>query len=107
MRSGPAVSSRLVDEDRLAAPDLEGSNRLDSIRNIIRNGCVSLISLIPGVKETLHISGEAFIATDDAILNLFTEECRRPQSAIGVTIDHGLIHYAKSIRRGGLWQPDT
>ena len=55
----------------------------------------------------MHINGEAFIATDDAIHNLFTEECRRPQSAIGVTIDHGLIHYAKSIRRGGLWQPDT
>ena len=77
MRIGLVVSVRLIDEDRLAAPDLEGSNRLDPIRNIIRNGCVSLIFLIPEVKETLHINGEAFIATDDAILNLFTEECRR------------------------------
>ncbi|MEM9464853.1 MAG: MSMEG_1061 family FMN-dependent PPOX-type flavoprotein [Actinomycetota bacterium] len=106
-RGGPAGFVKVLDEHRLAIPDLNGNNRLDSIRNIIRHGRVGLIFLIPGLGETLRINGEACITTDDAVLDRFTEEFRRPKSAIGVTIDHGFIHCAKSIRRGGLWQPDT
>ncbi|MEO0495089.1 MAG: MSMEG_1061 family FMN-dependent PPOX-type flavoprotein [Actinomycetota bacterium] len=106
-RGGPAGFVKVLDEHRLAIPDLNGNNRLDSIRNIIRHGRVGLIFLIPGLGETLRINGDACITTDDEVLDLFTEEFRRPKSAIGVTIDHGFIHCAKSIRRGGLWQPDT
>lgn len=106
-RGGPAGFVKVIDKHWLAVPDLNGNNRLDSIRNIIRNGRVSLIFLIPGVNETLRINSEACVTTDDAILDLFTEEFRRPKSTIGVTTDHGFIHCAKSLRRGGLRQPDT
>ena len=58
-RGGPTGFDKVLDEYRLAIPDLNGNNRLDSIRNIIANGRVSLIFLIPGLGETLRVNGSA------------------------------------------------
>ena len=104
-RGGPAGFVKVIDEHRLVIPDLNGNNRLDTIRNIIEQGQVALLFIIPGLGETLRVNGTACITTDDAVLDLFTDELRRPKTAIGVTLDHGFIHCAKAFRRGGLWEP--
>ena len=106
-RGGPAGFVKVLDEQRLAIPDLSGNNRLDSMENIIEQPEVSLLFVIPGLGETLRINGTAALTTDDAVLDLFTDELRRPKCAIGVTISQGYIHCAKAFRRGGLWEPDT
>lgn len=106
-RGGPAGFVKVLDENRLAIPDLNGNNRLDSIRNIIGQGQVSLMFVIAGLGETLRVNGSACITTDPEILELFTDELRRPKSAIGVQVDQGFIHCAKAFRRGGLWDPET
>ena len=41
------------------------------------------------------------------MLDLFTDDVRRPVTAIGVTVREAYIHCAKSFRRGGIWQPET
>ncbi len=106
-RGGPAGFVKVLDQTRLAIPDLNGNNRLDSVKNIIDNGRVGLLFLIPGMGETLRINGRACITTDDTVLDLFTDEFKRPKTAIGVTIDQGFLHCAKSIRRAGLWEPES
>lgn len=106
-RGGPAGFVRVLDDHRLAIPDLNGNNRLDSLQNVVSTGEIALLFLIPGLGETLRANGEACITTDPAVLDLFTDQLRRPASVIGVRVREAYIHCAKSLRRAGLWQPET
>ena len=106
-RGGPAGFVKVLDDHHLVIPDLNGNNRLDSICNIIDQGTIGLLFVIPGLGETLRINGQGCITTDDCLLELFSEELRKPKVAIGVTIETGFIHCAKSFRRSGLWEPET
>lgn len=106
-RGGPPGFVKVLDDQRLAIPDLNGNNRLDSIRNIVEQPEIALLFVIPGLGETLRLNGRACVTVDPEVLALFDDELRRPTSAIGVEIEHAFIHCAKSFRRGGLWQPDT
>ena len=105
-RGGPQGFVKVLDERRLAIPDLNGNNRLDTLTNILDHGRIALLFVIPGLGETLRVNGRACLTTDDDVLDLFAEEVRRPKTAIGVTIEHGFIHCAKAFRRGVLWRPD-
>jgi predicted pyridoxine 5'-phosphate oxidase superfamily flavin-nucleotide-binding protein len=44
---------------RLSLPDRRGNNRIDSLRNIVRDGRVALLFLIPGSNSTLRVNGTA------------------------------------------------
>jgi len=105
-RGGHPGFVKVLDDGRLVLPDLNGNNRLDSLQNIIRTGRVGMLFMIPGLGETLRVNGSAAVTIDDAILDLFVDEFRRPTSAIGVVVDEAFIHCAKAIRRSSLWQPD-
>ncbi|MGH7340045.1 MAG: pyridoxamine 5'-phosphate oxidase family protein, partial [Candidatus Rokuibacteriota bacterium] len=48
---------KVLDETHLAIPDRIGNNRLDGMRNILDNGHVGLIFLIPGREDTLRVNG--------------------------------------------------
>lgn len=106
-RGGPAGFVKVLDEHRLVLPDLNGNNRLDSIRNVIASGQIALLFTIPGLGETLRVNGKACITTAPDLLDLFVDELRRPVTAIGVTMESAFIHCAKAFRRGGIWQPET
>lgn len=106
-RGGPRGFVTVLDKHRLAIPDLNGNNRLDSIRNIHENPNVGLLFLLPGRGETLRINGKAYLTTDPLILEGFSNELRTPKAAIGVVVETAYLHCAKSIIRSGLWQPDT
>ena len=97
---------KVLDDQRLVIPDLNGNNRLDSLENIVENGQIGLLFLVPGLGEMLRVNGTACVTVDPEILDGFTEEYRRPTSAIGVTVEEAYIHCAKAIRRGVLWNPD-
>ena len=58
-RGDPAGFVRVVDEKTLRMPDRRGNNRIDTLKNIVRDPRVSLLFLIPGVGETLRINGRA------------------------------------------------
>jgi PPOX class probable FMN-dependent enzyme len=106
-RGGPAGFVKVLDDYHLIIPDLNGNNRLDSIRNIIEQETIGLLFIIPGLGETLRINGRGCITTDDSLLELFSEELRKPKAAIGVTVETGFIHCAKSFMRSGMWEPET
>ena len=105
-RGGLPGFVRVLDDKRLVIPDLNGNNRLDSLQNVIVNPRVGLLFLVPGLGETLRLNGRAIVTVDDAILDGFTDQFRRPASALGVTVDEAYIHCAKSLRRANLWQAD-
>lgn len=106
-KGGPAGFVKVLEGDRVAIPDLNGNNLLDSLRNITTNPHAGLIFLGPGRNETLRINGRAIITDDDAVLDLFVEEFRRPKTAIVVDAEEVFLHCGKAFLRSGLWDPES
>jgi uncharacterized protein len=106
-RGGPPGFVTVLDETRIAIPDLNGNNLVDSMTNIVSNPYVGLLFVHPGKDETLRVNGRAWITLDPEILNSFTGELRPPKAAIGIEITDLFIHCAKAFRRGEVWQPES
>ncbi|MDG2114338.1 MAG: pyridoxamine 5'-phosphate oxidase family protein, partial [Actinomycetota bacterium] len=104
-KGGDPGFAKVLDERRLVIPDLNGNNRLDSLRNIVANPRAGLLFLVPEEGATLRVKGRASITADPSILGLF-EEYRQPATAIGIEVESVFMHCAKCIRRAGLWRPE-
>jgi PPOX class probable FMN-dependent enzyme len=96
---------RVADEKTLMIPDRRGNNRIDSLRNIVRDPRVSLLFLIPGVGETFRVVGRAAISTDPALCEGFVFADKTPRSVIIVNVDSVYFQCSKAIVRSKLWDP--
>lgn len=96
---------RIADDRTLLLPDRRGNNRLDSLRNIIRDPRVGLLFLIPGSGTTLRINGRAEISAEPALLASFAVDGQGPRSVIIVHIDSVYFQCARAIVRADLWNP--
>jgi PPOX class probable FMN-dependent enzyme len=65
---------RIHDETTLMMPDRRGNNRIDSLRNIVREPRLALLFLIPGCGNTLRVNGRAQISVDPELLASFRME---------------------------------
>ena len=54
--------------------DWKGNERIDSLRNILRDGRVSLYFLIPGSTTSLRINGTARLTADPTLCAQFTKD---------------------------------
>lgn len=106
-RGDPAGFARVADSKTVMLPDRRGNNRLDSLRNIVRDPRISLLFLIPGVNETMRINGTAEIVTDAALRESFTLENKAPASIIVVTVEKIYYQCPKALVRSRLWAPET
>jgi len=106
-RGDAAGFVRIADERTLLIPDRRGNNRIDSLRNIIRDPRVALLFLIPGVPETMRINGRAAISTDPELLASFTVDGKPPRCVIVVTVERAYFQCAKALVRSKLWDPAT
>lgn len=107
-RGGSAGQLKVLNDGRtVALPDLSGNNLIDSLTNIVANGYVGLLVMVPGSDETLRIDGPAKLTTDPEVLGLWSDEVRTPKVAVVVHVDSVFLHCAKAFRRGSVWQPDA
>jgi PPOX class probable FMN-dependent enzyme len=97
---------RIHDDRTLMLPDRRGNNRVDSLRNIVRDPRVALLFLIPGSGTTLRVNGRAHLSTDPALLASFMMEGKAPRSVIVMTIEEIYFQCARAIVRSDLWNPD-
>jgi PPOX class probable FMN-dependent enzyme len=97
---------RIYDETTLMMPDRRGNNRIDSLRNIVRDPKVALLFLIPGCGNTLRVNGRALISVDPELLASFRMEGKAPRSVIVMTVDEIYFQCARAIVRSDLWNPD-
>jgi PPOX class probable FMN-dependent enzyme len=104
-KGGPAGFVSVLDDHRLAIPDLSGNNRLDSFGNLISNPAIALLFCIPGVGETLRVNGQATITTDPDVIAATEVRGIVPKVAIGIDVVTAFLHCAKALRRGSLWDP--
>lgn len=96
---------RVLDEHTLAIPDRPGNNRIDNLRNIVRDPRVSLLFIIPGIGETLRVNGRGEISDDPALCASFAVGDRNPKTVIIVRVDAVYFHCSKAIVRSKLWDP--
>ena len=105
-KGGPPGFVTVLDDGRVAIPDLSGNNRLDSMQNLIDNPRVALLFLVPGLDETLRVNGVARLTTDPDVLAACAVGTAVPKVAIAVEPDEVYIHCGKALRRSSLWSPD-
>ncbi len=96
---------RVVDERTLLLPDRRGNQRIDSLRNIVRDPRVALLFLIPGVGETLRVNGRGVLTTDPALLASFAVDGKSPKSVLRLTVDTVYFQCARALARSKLWDP--
>jgi PPOX class probable FMN-dependent enzyme len=106
-RGGPAGFVRRLDDRHVAIPDLNGNNRLDSLRNIVGFPWAGLLMVVPGQEETLRINGPAALSTDPQLLAGFTKELRPPKLAVVIETAEVYGHCAKAFKRGNMWRPEA
>lgn len=98
---------RIHDDRTLMLPDRRGNNRVDSLRNIVRNPRVALLFLIPGSGTTLRVNGHAHVAADPALLASFMVDGKAPRTVVVMTVEEIYFQCARAIVRSALWNPDS
>jgi PPOX class probable FMN-dependent enzyme len=106
-RGDPAGFVRVVDEKTVMIPDRRGNNRIDTLRNLVRDPRVSLLFLVPGVGETLRINGHAAISVDPNLCASFNMNGKTPRSVIVVTAERVYFQCQKALARSRLWDPEA
>ncbi len=106
-RGDPAGFVRVSDEKTVQIPDRRGNNRIDTLRNIVRDPRVSLLFLIPGVGETLRINGRAEITRDPALCASFAINGKAPVTVLNVSVDRVYFQCQKALVRSRLWATET
>ena len=96
---------RIKDERTLMMPDRRGNNRVDSLRNIVRDGRVGLLFLVPGSGTTLRVNGQAELSVDAELCNSFAVDGKAPRSVILVAVEAVYFQCARAIHRSDLWNP--
>jgi PPOX class probable FMN-dependent enzyme len=106
-RGDPAGFVQVPDSRTLLIPDRRGNNRVDSLRNILRDPRVALLFMTPGVGTTMRVNGRAAISTDPALRARFVMQGKEPATVIVVTAERVYPQCQKAIARSRLWHPDS
>jgi PPOX class probable FMN-dependent enzyme len=97
---------RVHDEKTLMMPDRRGNNRVDSLRNIVRDPRIAFLFLIPGSGSTLRVNGRARVSIDPDLLASFKIDGKAPRTVVIMTVDEIYFQCARAIVRSDLWNPD-
>ncbi|RYE38470.1 MAG: pyridoxamine 5'-phosphate oxidase family protein [Hyphomicrobiales bacterium] len=96
---------RIHDDETLMMPDRRGNNRIDSLRNIVRDPRCAFLFLLPGSGTTFRANGRAHLSIDPFLLESFVVDGKPPRSVIVMKIDEVYFQCARAIIRSELWNP--
>ncbi|MEM7068050.1 MAG: pyridoxamine 5'-phosphate oxidase family protein [Pseudomonadota bacterium] len=98
---------RVHNERTLMMPDRRGNNRVDSLKNIVRDPRVGLCFLIPGSKNALRVNGEAHLSVTPEIKASFAIDGKEPRSVIVIRTQAVYFQCGRAIVRSGLWDTNS
>ena len=96
---------RIHDDHTLMMPDRRGNNRIDSLRNIVRDPRCAFLFLLPGSGTTFRANGRAHLSIDPDLLESFAVDGKAPRTVIVMAIDELYFQCARAIIRSDLWNP--
>lgn len=94
---------RILDNETLAMPDWRGNNRIDSLRNIVRDERVSLMFFIGGSNNVIRVNGHARVTTDPELVEKLSRGDIAPRSVIVIKIDEIYSQCARALIRSNHW----
>ncbi|MES0826251.1 pyridoxamine 5'-phosphate oxidase family protein [Ruegeria sp. SCP11] len=98
---GPAVL--VLDPKTLALPDWRGNNRLDSLRNIVRDPRVALMFLVPGSNNVVRVNGTARLTADTGLRARFEKDGKQPATVAVIEISEIYTQCARAMMRAQTW----
>ncbi len=98
---GPVVLE--LDPNTLAMPDWRGNNRLDSLRNIVRDPRVSLMFIVPCSNTVVRLNGTARVSADQWLRARFDKQGKQPATVIVIQIAEIYTQCARALLRAGTW----
>ncbi|MEM9999668.1 MAG: pyridoxamine 5'-phosphate oxidase family protein [Pseudomonadota bacterium] len=98
---GPVVA--IADKKTLLLPDWQGNNRLDTLRNIVRDSRVSLMFMVPGSNNVVRINGTAVVSDEPTLIDRFAKGAKTPRTVVVTTINELYFQCAKALMRSSLW----
>lgn len=104
-RGDKAAAIRIIDEKTLALPDRRGNNRIDSLRNVVRDPRIGLLFLLPGSGTTIRLNGRGVVSVDPDLLASFAVDEKPPRTVLLITVDELFFQCARAIVRSELWNP--
>lgn len=99
--SGPVV--RIADARTLLLPDWKGNERIDSLRNIVRDGRVSLMFLVAGSSTAMRVNGSARLSAAPELCQSFARDGKAPRTVIVIEIAEVYSQCARALIRAELW----
>jgi uncharacterized protein len=106
-RGDPAGFVRVADPKTLLIPDRRGNNRVDSLRNIVRDPRIALLFMIPGIGNTMRVNGRATLTVDKALCDSFAMRGNPPLCVIKVSVESVYPQCQKALARSKLWDEAT
>jgi PPOX class probable FMN-dependent enzyme len=98
---GPVVT--VADDETLLLPDWNGNQRIDSLRNIVRDGRVSLYFLVPGSGISVRINGTARLTADAGLCTQFERDGKHPRTVMVIRVAEVYSQCARALQRSDLW----
>ena len=98
---GPTVIA--LDDHTMAMPDWRGNNRLDSLRNIVEDGRVSLLFLVGGDNFAVRVNGIARLSADEDLREEFEKDGHIPKTVIVIKVVEIYSQCSRALIRSGLW----
>lgn len=98
---GPVVT--VADRQTLLMPDWKGNERIDSLRNIVRDGRVSLCFLVAGSLTLVRVNGTARLTADAGLCGRFERDGRHPRTVVVIRVAEVYSQCARALKRAALW----
>jgi len=98
---GPVVL--IKDDQTLLMPDWRGNNRMDTLRNIVADGRISLMFMIPGSNNVMRVNGTAVVTVSPDLCARFEDKGRKPRSVIVISIAEVYSQCARALMRSATW----
>src|SRR4051812_1469819 len=106
-KGDPEGFVQVDDSGNLLIPERPGNRLTFGFRNILRNGEIGLIFLVPNQRETLRIKGVATLHNDPAVLNQLQANGKPALLCTYVEVKECFFHCGKALIRSGLWKPES
>ncbi|WP_341368149.1 pyridoxamine 5'-phosphate oxidase family protein [Yoonia sp. BS5-3] len=98
---GPVV--QMQDNKTLLMPDWRGNNRMDTLRNIVADGRISLMFIVPGSNNVIRVNGTAEVSLDPDLLARFEQKNRVPRSVAVIHVAEIYSQCARALMRAKTW----
>jgi len=95
------------DRGDLLIPERLGNRLTFGLRNILRNGEVGMLFVVPTERETLRVKGRATLHHDPDVLDGMAVGGKPALMYTRVRVQECFFHCGKALIRSRLWQPES